>query len=113
VKSFTPKLFDKEDDQSSYNQKFREKLNKSKLRRIKSITLRNLAADSKAQEDSTRARMTNLDKAKKKKLGELMRHIQEQQEEIKKEGTRNYATPTRVKNKRQRMAGGKMESSTN
>lgn len=60
VKDLAPKIFDKDDEESAYNQKYKQKLLKDKLRRVKSQTYRNLAQDSKTMQEDNKSRMENL-----------------------------------------------------
>lgn len=60
VRDFAPKLLDKDDEESSYNQKYRLKVQKNKLRRIKSQTYRNLAQDAKVVQEEAKSRQNHV-----------------------------------------------------
>jgi hypothetical protein len=60
VRDFAPKLLDKDDEESSYNQKYRLKVQKNKLRRIKSQTYRNLAQDAKVVQEEAKSRQDHV-----------------------------------------------------
>ena len=74
---------------------------------MKKSVYRDLATDSKLIEGRMRDKQDMVEKRKKKKYGELMRYIQEQNELMKKERTTNVKVDRRKKKKRRLMAGNK------
>lgn len=69
-----------EDPTSEYNKKYRTKLLRKKLSRVKKQTYKGLSNDSKVLEELYRKKQSLIDLKKKKKYGELMKHIQDQNE---------------------------------